>query len=445
MIIRIVYVKFIILSVFIKLNHKVAVRIRYLRIVANVGMNNIRIVANVVVNNIKIVVNVVLGNIKIVANVGMNNIKIVANVVISSIRIVANVLVVINKKVNAFVKRVLNSIMLITLDKIFGLLLAAIVLASLKYAISGCLSVNWEDFNLNFSLAFFGGIFRFVVKELSFEYLNLKGINYNIDQLLFGLNKHRMGSDHDLGEFKPKLYNCMDIDDEPSFGKSLDKGKGVSEDSDRMSISGESDNDKPLDKGKGVSQDNNSSGEESNGHKTKRLDKGKGVDRNIHPDHPSAINEEVRSPIVWNIKPMDPIDPNMYMPNFPPKTNPGPGFNVPGGVVPLRDEICKYIDYNSHILRQFRTMDLETAIEQRDNNLKMIEVLKKKLEFGQIKLAREGVGEVPKNDYEVWLKQKVAIEAQWLHETMAKGNGRQTLLLSRIEYILIEEEKKNNK
>jgi len=41
-----------------------------------------------------------------------------------------------------FVKRVLKSIVLITLDKLFGLLLGAIFLASLKYAISGCLSVN---------------------------------------------------------------------------------------------------------------------------------------------------------------------------------------------------------------------------------------------------------------------------------------------------------------
>lgn len=344
-----------------------------------------------------------------------------------------------------FVKRVLKSIVLITLDKLFGLLLGAIFLASLKYAISGCLSVNWLDFNLNFSLAFIGAIFRLIVKELLYEYLSIKGINYNIDQLLFGLNKHRMGSDHDLGEFKPRLYNSMDIDDEPSLGKSLDKGKGVSQDSDRMSISGDSDNDKPLDKGKGVSQDKNSSDEESNGHKTKRLDKGKGVDRHMHPNHPSVTNEGIPS----TVSPfgfLNTISPGTYttayMPNFPPKTNPGPGFNVPGGIVPIRDDICKYIDYNSHILRQFRTMDLETATEQRNNNLKMIEVLKKKLEYGQIKLATEGVGEVPKNDYGIWLKGKVAAEAKWLDDRIAKAEGRQTLLLSRIEYILIEESKK---
>jgi hypothetical protein len=44
-------------------------------------------------------------------------------------------------------------------------------------------------------------------------------------------------------------------------------------------------------------------------------------------------------------------------------------------------------------------MDLETAIEQYNNNLKMMEVQRKKLEFGQIKLAKERVGEVPMNDH----------------------------------------------
>jgi hypothetical protein len=192
-----------------------------------------------------------------------------------------------------FVKRVLNGIMLITLDKVFALFLGAIFLASLKYAISGCLSINWEDFKLNFSLAFIGGIFRSLINELLFEYLNIKGINYNIDQLLFGLNKQKMGSGHDLGEFKPRLYNPMDIDDEPGSGQSLDKGKGVSQDSSGMSGSANFSNDKPLDKVKNLSEDNNSSGEESSGNKTKRLNKGKGVDRNIRPNDPRFADDGI--------------------------------------------------------------------------------------------------------------------------------------------------------
>ena len=464
MIIKIVFVKFIILSVLIRLKTIIALVIRMAEYLGNFGISKIKNVVCVVVANIKNVVRMIVGKIKNVVCVIVGKIKIVIRVIVTKIKnvvcvIVGKIKIVVRvylrwiKKVigviigysKAFVKIVLNSILLITLDKIFGLLLAAMFLASLKYAISGCLSVNWEDFKLNFSLAFFGGLFRSLVKELFFDYFNLKGINYNIDQIFFGLNKHKMGSDHDLSEFKPRLYNSMDIDDESSFNKPLDKGKGVLQDSDRMSISGDSDNDRPLDKGKGVSQDNNSSDEDSNGNKTKRLDKGKGVDRNMHPNHPSVINEGISS-TVSIFGPSNTTNPGhttAYMPNFPPKTNPGPGFNVPGGIVPIRDDICKSIEYNSHILRQFRTMDLETAIEQRDNIFKMIEVLNKKLEYGRIRLAKEGVGEIPKNDYEAWLKAKVATEAQWLNERIAQGDGKQTLLLSRIEYILIEESKKN--
>jgi len=42
---------------------------------------------------------------------------------------------------------------------------------------------------------------------------------------------------------------------------------------------------------------------------------------------------------------------------FKPRINPGPGFAVSGGEVPIRDPICEYIDYNGHILSQFKNMD----------------------------------------------------------------------------------------
>jgi hypothetical protein len=426
----IVNVKKFILFFIIKLKNKFAMVISKVNCVYNAGASNIKYRARAGLDIFIPKIYVGVSRVKKVICAGLVFIKEVVSVTIGYLK--------------TLVKKVLNSIMLITLDKLFALLLGAIFFAGLKYAVSGCLSLNWEDFNLNFSLAFIVGIFRYIVKDLFFEYLNIKGVNYNIYQLLFGLNKHRMSPNHDLGEFKPRLFNSMDIDDEGTLGKYLDKGKGVSQDSDRMSISGDSDNDKPLEKGKGVLQDKNSSDEESKD-KIKLLDKGKGVDKNMHPNHPSFVNEgtpSTVSPFGFSNTISPSTSTTAYMPNFPPKTNPGPGFNVPGGVVPLRDDICKYIDYNSHVLRQFRTMDLETAIEQRNNNLKSIEVLKRKLEFGQIKLAKEGVGEVPKNDRELWLKQKVAGEAEWIHDKLARADGRQTLLLSRIEYILIEEEKK---
>ena len=286
--------------------------------------------------------------------------------------------------------------------------------------------------------------------ENFFEYLNLKGINYNVDQLLFGLNKHRVGPDYDLGEFKPKLYNSMDIDDEPSLDKSLDKGKGASQDSDRMSISDGSDNDKPLNKGKGPSQNNNSSDEESDVDKGKKIFKGKGADTGetmdweVHPDHPPVRNEGTtpEKSIFDPTKLRAPGTYPLYVPDV--KTNPGPGFNVPGGKISIREPICELINWNTNILTQFRTMDLETAIEQRDNNLKLIEVHRRKLEFGEMKLAAEGGrGPVPTNEREAFIRQKVADDKKFLTRNVDEANARQTLLLSRIEFILIEESKKN--
>ena len=66
---------------------------------------------------------------------------------------------------------------LLSLDKIMGLVIGALILASLKYIISGSFSINWDEFNLNATLGICGGIIRIFVKEYLSEYLNIKGIN----------------------------------------------------------------------------------------------------------------------------------------------------------------------------------------------------------------------------------------------------------------------------
>ena len=341
-----------------------------------------------------------------------------------------------------YLKKIRNIFFSLTLDKIIGIIFGAIVFASLKYIITGSLTINWDEFNLNFTLGISGGIIRIIVKEFFNEYLNIKGINYNLYQLLYGLNKAKMGSYQDLGDFKPKLYNSMDIDDESSSGKSIDKGKGVWHDSDKMNLDDSSDNEtKRLDKGKGVWQDKKSSDEDSSDNETKRLNKGKGIDRSVHPNYYGVKNEAGSSTeppkINWNT--LNPgLDPASVL--FPPRINPGPGFNVPGGVVPIRDEICQHIDYNTHILRQFRTMDLETAIEQRNNNLKMVETLDRKIIFANNALAK--IPDVPRTENELRLKEKIINDLEWLNRTKIRSEARSTLLLSRIEFIQIEENKK---
>jgi len=61
------------------------------------------------------------------------------------------------------------------------------------------------------------------------EYLGIKGVNFNLNQILFGMDTMNLGdkSSPSVKEFKPKLYNAMDVDSEPESGPKPDKGKGV--------------------------------------------------------------------------------------------------------------------------------------------------------------------------------------------------------------------------
>src|SRR5579862_3334800 len=120
---------------------------------------------------------------------------------------------------------------------------------------------------------------------------------------------------------------------------------------------------------------------------------------------------------------------------FPKTINPGPGFNVPGGVVPIQDEICKHIDYNSHILNQFKKMDLKTALEQRDNYLKYIQVINEKTSFAQETLSK--VPEIPTSDYEHRLKNTILRDLHELSANKDRAEAKAILLNSRIEFIQI--------
>ena len=50
------------------------------------------------------------------------------------------------------------------------------------------------------------------------EYLEIKGINFNLKELLFGFETLKMGEDFSNEKPKYKIYNAMDIDDESSSG-----------------------------------------------------------------------------------------------------------------------------------------------------------------------------------------------------------------------------------
>jgi hypothetical protein len=242
-----------------------------------------------------------------------------------------------------------------------------------------------------------------------------------------------MGDEANLSEFKPKLYNAMDLDDDnDSSDKPLDKGKGIDLES-HPNYYG--DRDRYVEEREGSVDEN------------KPLDKGKGIDRNLHPNYPGFKPTESTPPVIPQtteppLSIWDRIYPGIKPGEiFPKRVNPGPGFNVPGGVVPIRDEICQHIDYNSHILNQFKNMDLATAIEQRDNYGIFVKQINHKMAFAQNALAK--IPEQPTTDYEFRLKAKIMSDLEGLHRDKIRSEAKATLLNSRIEFIQIEVNKKN--
>jgi hypothetical protein len=233
-----------------------------------------------------------------------------------------------------------------------------------------------------------------------------------------------MGDESMLSKSKPKLYCSMESDEDSvsKSGKSIDKGKGVDLEAHPNYYGGNNESE--------VSDNDN-----------KPLDKGKGIDRTEHPFYDQFKNNSVSDtpkPVSnWfniNSRP-DPFE-NIIRKRI----NPGPGFNVPGGVVPIRDDICQHIDYNSRILSQFRKMDLETAIQQRDNYSKYIEAINAKVDIANTALAK--IPDTPTTEHEFRLKEKILSDLESFHKAKIRSEARAILLNSRVEFIQIEINKK---
>jgi hypothetical protein len=116
-----------------------------------------------------------------------------------------------------------------------------------------------------------------------------------------------------------------------------------------------------------------------------------------------------------------------------PKTNPGPGFNVPGGEVPIRDPICENIGYNSHILSQFKKMDLETALEQRYSYDRMVRFNDIQINYASNALNK--LLSLPVSEQDINLKTRIESDLLRLHTCRKEGVGKIILLTSRIEFI----------
>lgn len=216
--------------------------------------------------------------------------------------------------------------------------------------------------------------------------------------------------DSGVEKFKPKLYNAMDLSDNSNLNKGLDKNKGVV--------------DEPQPKyGESTGIDSRS---------VERLNENLPLDKGKNKVKVTLEYVEAREPYraAWH-RAFPDLDPSSGF--FPSVTKPGPGFNVPGGEVPLRDEICKDIDYNSHILSQFKNMDLETALEQRNNNIMFIKVLETKLDFAQKAFYK--LPQIPTTEYEFKLKNQILRDLDLLSKDKDRAESRATLLSSRIQFI----------
>jgi len=255
------------------------------------------------------------------------------------------------------IKFVLNHF---TLVKLLGAIFTALLVASLKYYISGDLHIEYCNFWGNLCVALLGWITNTSIIGWLTEYLGIKGLNFNLNQFIYGFHTIKMGNEYPLGEFKPKLYNAMNID----------------------------------------------SGNYSNS--SNDLDKGKGVDRELDRNSDENLG-------------------------FPKKTNPGPGFNVLGGEVPYNDSIVQYLDYNTHYLIHFKNLDLETAIEQRNNNLLLIRITEGKLNYARNALSK--IPSIPTTEYEFRLRNQIISDLDTFNRNKIKAEARTTLLTSRIEFI----------
>lgn len=140
-----------------------------------------------------------------------------------------------------------------TLAKFTSALMTIIMVALIKYMITGNLHIEYCEFLNNVAIGLFGWTINTTIISLLSEYFGIKGINFNLKQFLYGYDTMGAGNDYTSKDFKAKLYNAMESDpmesdDGPVPNKQIDKGKGIDK---GYNEGNDESGAKPLDKGKG--------------------------------------------------------------------------------------------------------------------------------------------------------------------------------------------------
>jgi hypothetical protein len=311
-----------------------------------------------------------------------------------------------NKNSKLIVKSLKTMATTFTLGRFLGTMFTIIIVALIKYSISGNLSIEYSDFFGNVSIGLLGWTINTGLIAILTEFLEIKGINLNLNQILFGWYTIKIdgGSSSETTKPRYKLYNAMESNDESKGNTPLDKGKGVDKEVHPYYTGGRDPYKVFIDSG------------------AQPLDKGK------------QVAPPIEAPFATWSRIFPGVDPASVF--FPKKINPAPGFNVPGGEVPIRDDICQHIDYNSHILNQFKKMDLETAIWQRDNYLAKIQVLDHKLVYAKEAFSR--LPDIPTSENQFKLKNQILKDLETMSKDKTRSEARTILLNSRIQFIEIQ-------
>ena len=287
--------------------------------------------------------------------------------------------------------RIINLILSnFTFAKFISAFITILLVAFIKYIISGNFTFYYIGLLNSMALGLLIGLINTGLISLLTDFLDIRGINFNLRQFLFGFETMKATtSSHETKDNIKKL-------------------------SDMINLAMESDED--------LDRDEN-----------RRLDKGKGVDRGEYISQDKGKEVEPATAPPWHIwsQVFPGVDPASVI--IPKRTNPGPGFNVPGGVVPINDEICQHIDYNTRILSQFKNMSLETAIEQRNNYLKYVKLLEAKLAFAQDALSKVPVN--PTIEHDIRLRNQILSDLDGMGKTKTRNEARAILIGSRIEFI----------
>lgn len=386
------------------------------------------------------------------------------------------------KKKNIITINIINKALTnFTMAKFCGAIITVVTLATIKYIISGNFHLEYCDFWNNVGIGLLGWTINTSIIGFLREYLEIKGINFNFKQILFGYETMKVGdtniSKPSSLEEKPKLYNAMENNGEGSNSGqrsgsnrgSIDRSQDIrfhpyprnsrravrswnfddeNENGSDTEMEGGPSNRRKIDKklvsptsfGENLDKSNTNMGLPLN-----TLDKGKGIETDVTMqgtldkgkdiELPNTIQEP---PFAFWRKLFPGLDPIKTF--FPPKTNPGAGFAIPGGDLPISHEIRSHL-HNGHVVSQFKKMDLETAIQQRNNYGLCAQTM-----YSQIAFAENAYNKVaiPTNEHEYRLRNKILEDLERLRKVKVRSEASIVLLNSRIEFIHNEINSQNN-